>query len=347
MGNSGTKWFRLTDLLSSDENVEELREFLTKKGVSVNARLGDRRTAIMVAARKSSPQCLKVLLDAGADVNITDKNGKTALCFAAFHGSQDCVNALLAAGADVNKKDRYGRTALYHALCGRHKASVDVLMDARADVTIACPRLSFLLNPALRIGHHRIVALLIDAGVDVNDWLETFDKEDGTNNPLICVAKEGIWSAEQNKYITKCVQLLLKAGIRVNKKFMGHNALTWYCYQNRHPDEIFVRLLYAAGEVVEWPELENWAQGCVFIPEWLQGVEAVRNREECWNLMDLCRVLIRSLLLQLDCHSNLFIRVSRLGLPAPITRYLLYDMTLWCTSTRVLITQHLLCDMTL
>ena len=361
MGNSEakTKRNRLTQIVSLDENVEELQEFLANRGVNVNAKEQyTKKTAIMLAAEKGSPYCLKVLLNAGADVNTKDRSGRTALWHAASRGSQDCVNslivagadvntrdkygktplmsavscskgcvnALLAEGADVNKKDKYGRTALNDALCGGHKSSVDVLMDAGADVTMAGPKLSFLFNPALRIGHDRIVALLIDAGVDVNDWLENVDHNDGTNNPLICVAQKGAWSAEL--CFIKCAQVLLKAGICVNKKFMGHNALTWYCYQNSYPDEFFVRLLYAAGELVEWPELEDWAQGYVFVPEWLQGVEAVRSREECGSFKDLCRVSIRTHLLHLDYYSNLFIRVPKLGLPAPLTQYLLYGMSL-------------------
>ena len=225
----------------------------------------------------------------------------------------------------MNQKDKCGLIALWHALRGRHRGCVDILMDAGADVNIKGPRTSELLTAALKTGHDRIVSLLIDAGTDVNDWFEYIDHNDGTNNPLICVAKKGAWSAEHNKYMRsiKCVKLLLKAGVHVNKKFMRHNALTWYCYQNSHPDEIFIKLLYAAGEVVEWPELEHWAAGCVFIPEWLQEMEV---RRLC--LKDQCRVLIRTYLLRNDLHTNLFIRVPKLGLPAPLTRYLLYDMTL-------------------
>ena len=114
---------------------------------------------------------------------------------------------------------------------------------------------SELLTAASSIAHDRIVSMLIDAGVDVNDWFEYIDKDDGTNNPLICVAKQGMWSTDT--CLVKCVQLLLKAEAHVNKKFMGHNALTWYCYQNIHPQEAFIKLLYAAGEVVEWLELKD------------------------------------------------------------------------------------------
>ena len=69
--------------------------------------------------------------------------------------------------------------------------------------------------------------------------------------------------------------------------------------------------------------------GCVFIPDWLQEMEV---RHLC--LKDLCRAFIRTYLLRIDLHSNLFIRVPKLGLPLFLTRYLLYDMTLDALCTK-------------
>ena len=175
-----------------------------------------------------------------------------------------------------------------------------------------------------------IVALLIEAGADVNDCFECIHHKYGPYNPLIDLIRERVWPAEYEKIMSPmtCIKLLLKVGVHVNKKFMRHNALTWYCYQNRHPDEIFIKLLYAAGQVVEWPELDYCAGRRIVIPEWLQDTEAVRKRKKCASLRDLCRVSIRTRFLNLDRHTNLFIRVPKLGLPAALTRYLLFDMTL-------------------
>ena len=93
MGNSGAKAKRnrLMKLVSSDKNVEELREFLAQPGVDVNIRSAGRanRTALMYAAGKDSSQCVKVLLDAGADVNADDKSGQTALFYAADCSSRE------------------------------------------------------------------------------------------------------------------------------------------------------------------------------------------------------------------------------------------------------------------
>ena len=132
LGNSGAKAKRskighdkrLMELVSSDQNVEELRKLLAQPGVNVN--MGDstrceNNTALMYAAYKGSLQCVKVLIEAGADVNVGDKKGQTALSYAAYSGSHECVNNLLVAGADVNKKNKNGCTALYYAVSGRPK----------------------------------------------------------------------------------------------------------------------------------------------------------------------------------------------------------------------------------
>ena len=218
-------------------------------------------------------------------------------------------------------------------------------------MAMAGPRISKLLIPALKIGIDKIVAQLIEAGLDVNDFVESddhargtnnFDESDhragGTNNPLICVAEYGAWSGGHNKHTRtiKCAQLLLKAGVHVNKKFKDLNALAWYCYNPEHNamvwyldqkfrllDETFIKLLYAAGEAVQCPVLEHRTGRLALV-----GVEAVRRRQKCGDLKDLCRVMIRTHLLNRDLQSNLFIRVPRLRLPEPITQYLLYDMTL-------------------
>ena len=46
------------------------------------------------------------------------------------------------------------------------------------------------------------------------------------------------------------------------------------------------------------------------------------------HLKDICREAIRNHLLKLDPHTHLFGRVPRLGLPAALTDYLLFNMSI-------------------
>ena len=139
------------------------------------------------------PTCLstergKLLLAAGADVNAVSTDGCTALIDAVTCGAKTNVKILIAAGADVNKKDKSGFTALWYALQCSFTECIDVLIDAGADVTMASNRMPEML--LLALGNHRILALIIEAGVDVNQEPEMRPKNQDPQNPLACAARE-------------------------------------------------------------------------------------------------------------------------------------------------------------
>ena len=293
-----------------DNGSRECVKLLLDKGADVNSSYNYGNTPLIDAAKKGSNECLKALLAVGANANAGDRQGKTPLIWAVSHGSQEGVNALVAAGADVNWKDKAGNSVLFYAL--------------RNYLNMTGSRLPDALYLALKIKQDGIVGLIIEAGADVNDCFECI----GPYHPLIDLTKERVLFAEYEKITSqmKCIKLLLKLGVHVNKKSPGHTALMKYYYRNRHPDEIFIKLLYAAGQVAEWPEY--CAGRRIVVPEWLQDAEAVRERKKCASLRDLCRVSIHTHFLNLDRHTNLFIRVPKLGLPSLLTRYLLFDMTL-------------------
>ena len=114
------------------------------------------------------------------------------------------------------------------------------------------------------------------------------------------------------------VKRFLAAGANVN---MANNEGTfidifsWYhlsCQINKHETQ-FLKLLFAAGDKVT--ELSD-------------EVKRILDEPGKMNLSHLCREAIRKQLLEMDVHTHLFGRVPRLGLPAPLQNYLLYDQTL-------------------
>ena len=167
-------------------------------------------------------------------------------------------------------------------------------------MTTAGPSMSELLIMGVMSGHLRSVVMLLEAGADVNDKI----------SPLICVSLYGMMPRDPMIY-KSIVERLLEAGAHVNNTYEGDNAMMTYLYQNGRPDDTYVKLYYAAGELVDWPVLEQWVQDprmCTVMPEWLQDF---RDQRLC--LKDLCRVSIRNHLLHLDLHSNLFVRVPSPG----------------------------------
>ena len=279
--------------------IEELRKFLAQSGVDVNAKDATRTgcTALMYAARQGSSQCLKVLLDAGADVNVKNNVGYTALWYALDSAFEDCTDILLDAGADVSVADSSMSKLLTKAVVVENDRIVTLLLDAGADVNEG--HYKPLIHAVLQ-SNQQYMKLLLDAGADVN----AMDREGRT--ALLSLSLE-------SRCPLKYAKLLLKAGANVNKTNETNSALVSHFYQRFYHDKNFLELLYAAGELVD-------------LPRWIQDEEGRSGRQ--LSLKDLCRMSIRDHLLHLDRHSNLFIRVPKLGLPSLLARYLLYDITL-------------------
>ena len=117
------------------------------------------------------------------------------------------------------------------------------------------------------------------------------------------------------------VRLLLEAGAEVNKRnFKGHNALIYHI--DRHcylpPDGDICMLLLAAGETVDDTTTEVLRE--------MKGIDYFFDNEKKLDLMHLCRETIRNQLLWVS-QLNLFVRVSKLGLPPSLSKYLVYDLS--------------------
>ena len=112
-----------------------------------------------------------------------------------------------------------------------------------------------------------------------------------------------------------CVKRFLAAGANVN---MAHNVGTFIdifssSYQIDQHVAKCIKLLFAAGDKITKPSYK---------------ARKVLNEAAEMNLSHLCREAIRKHLLEIDPHENLFVRVPRLGLPAALQSFLLYDQTL-------------------
>ena len=210
------------------------------------------------------------------------------------------LNSFISAEPDVNSRDIHNNNAILLGVERGCVHEVKALISAGADVNTKIIGAS-VLYCAIRRGAVESAEELLKAGADVNS--KTFEK----CTPLMRAVRSGC---------DKCIRLLLKYGAYVNEKdVQGYNAFDFLLKPN---EEIFY-LLYAAGE-------ETMDE---------KGVSRVIYSEKPNNLVDentqlvlLCRKRIRSHLLKLDAHNNLFLRISNLNLPTKIIEYLLIDMSL-------------------
>ncbi|NUO47865.1 MAG: hypothetical protein HOV80_03305 [Polyangiaceae bacterium] len=87
---------------------------------------------LLKAARATTPDKLKKLLDAGANVGVRDKQGWTALHAAANEARLQSVELLLKLGADPNAEDEQEDTPLHHAFAARANINDRELADRAA-----------------------------------------------------------------------------------------------------------------------------------------------------------------------------------------------------------------------
>jgi ankyrin repeat protein len=158
-------------------------------------------TALMLAAgsffASNRQQICQLLIAGGADLNQRGAGGKTAIFYAALAGSgyTDCVEMAIANGADLDLQDDLGHTVLSAVAAAENYGMFNLLMQAGAattglesiqliqaagagnvdrvksllatNVNLDLDRGAAMSNAAAA-GHTQIVALLIQAGANVN-----------------------------------------------------------------------------------------------------------------------------------------------------------------------------------
>ena len=128
-------------------------------------------TPLLVAADCGRAADVSQLLAAGAPVEWGGEDAGmidwTPLLSAAAEGHDGVVEQLLEAGANVDHEDCDGRTALYRAAEAGHDAAAKQLLVAGAAVVDGDT-----LDAAVLYGKVAVVALLLDAGVDVNEVID-------------------------------------------------------------------------------------------------------------------------------------------------------------------------------
>lgn len=101
-------------------------------GKSKSPAAGAVAAELLKAARATTPEKLRKLLDAGANVGVRDKQGWTALHAAAGDARPKSVELLLALGADPNAEDEREDTPLHTALEARANINDRELADREA-----------------------------------------------------------------------------------------------------------------------------------------------------------------------------------------------------------------------
>ncbi|MCZ4125560.1 ankyrin repeat domain-containing protein [Streptomyces sp. H39-S7] len=139
-------------------------------GARVEARAGDLRTPLLLAALGDHVEAAAVLVAAGADVNAQDAQDDSAWLATGVTGSVTMLRTLLPAGPDLTLRNRFGGVSVIPASERGHVAYVQAVLD-ETDIDVNhVNRLGWTaLLEAVILGdggsaHRQIVQILLAAG---------------------------------------------------------------------------------------------------------------------------------------------------------------------------------------
>lgn len=146
---------------------------LLSEGVKIDARDNTGATALLVATHQNIIDAARALIEAGADVNAKDNIEDSPYLYAGARGHLEILKMTLSHGADLTSTNRYGGTALIPASERGHVETVRTLIEAGVDVDHVNKLSWTALLEAIILGdggerHQQVVALLVEAGTDVN-----------------------------------------------------------------------------------------------------------------------------------------------------------------------------------
>ncbi|KAF4555457.1 Ankyrin repeat-containing protein 21 [Elsinoe fawcettii] len=210
----------------------------------VNGKDSDNRTALMVAAERSFPTTVKLLLENGADVNARDASHLTALHIAAREGHLKVVQLLLdGVDCDVNAQDDRGERALLKAARRGHVEMVQLLIAKGAKDTVRGHSYDSALKEAMQSKHLRAAKLLIDHAAD----------HDVQTGYLECAL---LFAAERG--YQELVKYVLDKGANVDARSYGAITALQYAARNGYKD--VVQLLLHGNADIDAPGGNPW--GC-------------------------------------------------------------------------------------
>ncbi|XP_056016917.1 ankyrin repeat domain-containing protein 50-like [Ostrea edulis] len=163
--------------LASENGHTDIVKLLLVNKADVNLGKKDGSTSMYIASRYGHHGIVQELLKHGKNINGT--SSKNPLLIASYFGHYDIVEILLGNGANVNVQDDVGDTPLITASRKGWSGIVKILLKFGADVTLCNEEDDEnALHYACFRGHTDVVKILLDHGMDIDDY------DEYTNTPL-------------------------------------------------------------------------------------------------------------------------------------------------------------------
>ena len=174
-----------------------LMKKLIDAGANINSKNRREQTPLHRAAGHKKIETVRLLVSEGASLESKDKFGYTPLHRAVYYGKGDVIKYLIESGADVNAVTKRGSSVFALAINVWSYIKLDrMLKDAK--VNCGTPKHeAFPLHDAMDDSEYKIFSLLIDAGADVNAFVNS-------GNSILHVVK----NRDTEQYFIKCLEAL-------------------------------------------------------------------------------------------------------------------------------------------
>lgn len=192
---------------AAENHPECLSELLLHESTCIDWQAHDGATALLLAIRSGSEECVHILLDGNANLNISEHMGITPLIAAVQANNVELVSKLLSLGADRDGQQYRGLTALHLGVELDHPDIVTVLLNSGARVDV---KSDFGLTPLFLSAQHGHFECL-------NNILQHIDRQ-GQGDIVNLCADDGaspVFLAAQEGH-TACLRLLFENGASAN-----------------------------------------------------------------------------------------------------------------------------------
>lgn len=160
--------------VAASHGCEQMMWMLIDRGAKIESKaLGDNR-AIHFAAREGKERAVSMLIESGADINARNGEDASALHFACIHGHNSIVDVLLTKNASMDLRDNQSRTAMQYAVMQSHGSIVSKLLQRHGPIHPADREAYLALNHISRYGELEMAEKFLDAGADMNLFLDKF-----------------------------------------------------------------------------------------------------------------------------------------------------------------------------
>ena len=154
---------RTTLAWAARQGDEDVVKALLACGADPNHRDTVGSTPLHMSVYASSPECLRLLLNANADVDIKNNDGDTALTMAAqVEDRIDLLELLLAYGADIECTNSFDKTPLRLSATGNHPKQVSFLLGKGANINASDSTGRTALHSAIMYRSSAVVKILMD-----------------------------------------------------------------------------------------------------------------------------------------------------------------------------------------